>query len=84
MKLGDDVMKILSKTYEPLTMVEAKIRRHDLAFKTDAEGRPVLLFMGKKNEDGNIRGDRYGRVLKFADDGSVLKDHWERKGTATP
>ncbi len=44
MKLGKDIQKILSKTYEADVMIEKHIGRYDLAFKTDDAGNPVLLF----------------------------------------
>lgn len=83
MALGPDLLKILSKTYEPLIFIERKFRGYDLAFKTDEEGNPILLFMGKKNESGTIRGHRYARRLIKSDDGKVIKDHWDDKGRTT-
>ena len=84
MKLKERMLAELSKTYEPSTLIEKRFGRYDIAFKTDEVGRPVLLFMGSKDENGHIRGDRYARRLKFNDAGEVLKDHWEHKGKATP
>ncbi|WP_345955714.1 hypothetical protein [Mucilaginibacter sp. PAMB04168] len=83
MKLGEEVIKVLNKTYEPSTMVEMPFKRYDMAFKTDEAGRPILLFMGKKDEHGNIKGERFARRLKLGPDGSVIKDHWENKGPST-
>ena len=83
MKIKEPLLKILNKVYEPSTMVEATFGRYALSFKTDAEGRPILLFMGQKNEKGNIKGERYARRLKLSPDGQVIKDHWEHKGKAT-
>jgi hypothetical protein len=83
MKLGDDLLKIVAKTYEPGTMVELRHKGNDIAFKTDAEGRPILLFVGKRNEDGVIKGERYARTLKTDREGKIIKDHWEMKGKAT-
>ncbi|WP_202409387.1 hypothetical protein [Hufsiella arboris] len=42
--LGDEILKVLNKTYEPSTMVELKFKRYDIAFKTDESDKPVLLF----------------------------------------
>ena len=83
MTLKDPVLKILNKVYEPSSMVEITFGRYDLSFKTDAEGRPILLFMGQKDEKGNIKGERYARRLKVSADGLIIKDHWEHKGKAT-
>lgn len=56
MKLGEAILKLLNKkTYMPSAMVEARLMRYDLMFKTDENGMPILLFMGKKDEKGNIR-----------------------------
>ncbi|MGV3703996.1 MAG: hypothetical protein ACO1NU_01350 [Arcticibacter sp.] len=83
MELGEPIMKILNKVYEPDAMVEQTYKRYDLAFKTDEEGRPVLLFMGKKDANGNVKGERFARRLKHDQSGQVIKDHWEHKGKAT-
>jgi hypothetical protein len=81
--LKEPILKILNKIYEPSSMVEAKFKRYDLAFKTDEAGRPILLFMGEKDAAGRIQGERYARRLAFDADGKVVKDHWDHKGKAT-
>ncbi|MDT3404890.1 hypothetical protein [Mucilaginibacter terrae] len=83
MELRKELLKILNKIYAPETMVEMPFKRYDLAFKTDQAGRPVLLFMGTKDEKGNIKGERFARTLKYDAAGIVIKDHWENKGSAT-
>ena len=83
MKLADDLQKKLCKQYEPSAMVQMKFRGNDIAFKTDKEGNPVLLFIGKANENGQVKGSRYTRVLKYDEQGNRIKDHWELKGKAT-
>ena len=72
----------LTKKYEPSSMVSMKYKGNDLIFKTDEEGNPVRLFIGKELENGRIKGDRYVRTLKRDQKGVVIKDHWERKGKA--
>lgn len=83
MKLSDDLIKRLSKKYEPSALVRQRFRGNDIAFKTDTEGNAVQLFVGKAGEDGTIKGDRYARTLKRDKDGRIIKDHWERKGKTT-
>lgn len=83
MDLKEPILKLLSKQYEPSTLVETTFKRYDVAFKTDEAGRPILLFMGKRDEHGNIKGERYARRLIIDPDGKVTKDHWEHKGKAT-
>lgn len=73
-------MKLLSKKYEANAFVEKRFQRYDLGFKTDAEGNPILLFMGKKESSGKIRGHRYARRLLKDSNGAVIKDHWDDKG----
>ncbi|QHS63852.1 hypothetical protein [Chitinophaga agri] len=83
MKLNDDLIKKLSKQYTPSSMVDMEFRGNDLSFKTDEEGNPILLFIGERTPDGNVRGERYARTLKYDRDGTRIKDHWELKGKAT-
>lgn len=83
MALSEDLQKKLGKIYEPSTMIEIKYKGYDLSFKTDDEGHAVLLFIGKKTEQGTIKGERYARTLKKDREGKVFKDHWELKGKAT-
>ena len=82
-ELGSPILKILNKIYAPSSMVDVKFKKYDLSFKTDAEGRPILLFLGKRDENGQIKGERYARRLVFDADGKVMKDHWDHKGKAT-
>lgn len=81
--LKEPILKVLNKIYEPDTMVEMKFKRYDLSFKTDKKGRPVLLFIGEKDGNGKIKGERYARRLIEDTNGVVLKDHWDHKGKAT-
>lgn len=82
-ELGAPILKILNKMYAPSSMVAMKFKKYDLSFKTDAEGRPILLFLGKRDEKGQIKGERYARRLVMDKEGKVLKDHWDHKGKAT-
>lgn len=61
MELKEPLLKILNKVYEPNSMIEKPFKKYDAAFKTDEEGRPVLLFLGKKTAEGKIKGERYSR-----------------------
>ena len=82
-ELGNPILKILNKIYAPSTMVDIKFKKYDLSFKTDAEGRPILLFMGKREGNGQVKGERYARRLVINADGEIVKDHWDHKGKAT-
>jgi hypothetical protein len=80
MKLGKDVYKVLEKTYEPDTVIERKMGRYHLAFKTDNFGRAILLFVGKADDHGKIKGERFARRLVTDSTGKVIKDHWDNMG----
>jgi hypothetical protein len=82
MKLSQPLILKLSRKYEPGAFVEMRYRGKDLAFKTDKEGDPVVLFIGKLT-DGRIKGERYVRTLIRDDQGSLSKDHWDLKGRST-
>jgi len=80
MKLGDPLLKLLAKTYPPGQTVQQAFGRYDLAFKTDELGRPVLLFIGKADATGMIKGERFVRTIQTDKDGKVIKDHWDNEG----
>ena len=79
-KIGAPLLKKLSRQYEASAIVRLKFKDYDLAIKTNGEGEPVLLFIGKVNSDGVIKGDRYARRLLKDQVGKVIKDHWDFKG----
>ena len=79
-KIGEPLLKKLNKQYDASTIIHLKFKDYDLAVKTDEEGNPVLLFIGKANAEGAIKGDRYARRLLKDKTGKVIKDHWDYKG----
>ncbi|MRX46649.1 hypothetical protein [Pedobacter puniceum] len=83
MKIGEQIQKILNKNYEASSKVHVRYQQYDLVFKTDEKGRPILLFLGRLDEKGNVKGERFARRLKEDASGNLLKDHWEHKGKAT-
>ena len=83
MSLGDELLKKINKKFDPSAKVPMRYKSYDLLLITDKEGNAVQLFMGKENEQGIIKGDRYARTLKYDREGALFKDHWERKGKAT-
>lgn len=83
MKLGETLLKQLNKIYAPSAMVDIRFKGHDITLRTDEEGNAVQAFVGRRNEEGVIKGDRYARTLKYDREGKRIKDHWERKGYAT-
>jgi hypothetical protein len=80
MKVGPELLKLLSKPYAPDQLISQRFGRYDLAFKTDEQGRPILLFIGKADAEGMIKGERFVRRLQADKDGKIIKDHWDNKG----
>nr|WP_295926765.1 hypothetical protein [uncultured Dyadobacter sp.] len=80
MKVGEKLLKRLNKKYEPEQMIHQKFERYDISFKTDEDGNPILLFIGTRNGAGQIKGERFARVLIRDKSGNILKDHWDGKG----
>lgn len=80
MKLGPQLIILLNKIYEPSSTIDTVFNRHNLIFKTDEKGRPILAFIGTKDSSGKIKGERFARRLLTDQDGKVIKDHWDNKG----
>ena len=80
MKLSEPLVLKLRRRYEPSSMVDMRFKGKDMTFKTDNDGNPVILFIGKKQSDGKIKGERYTRTLVRDAQGGFIKDHWDLKG----
>jgi hypothetical protein len=80
MKIGASLLKHLTKKYEPSSLISFPFSRYDVVLKTDEEGNPVVVFIGKADEQGLIKGDRYARRMIKDANGAVMKDHWDYKG----
>lgn len=83
MKIGKEFLKVVNKKYEPLAVIDTVMGKYDITLKSNSEGDPVLLFIGKRNSKGTITGERFSRTLKYNEAGQVIKDHWEKKGKST-
>jgi len=77
------IQKKISVLFEPNSLTHLRVKEKDVAVKSDAEGNAMFAFVGKLNEDGNIKGERYTRVLVKDKDGKIIKDHWDLKGKAS-
>jgi hypothetical protein len=82
MKIGDKLLKAVTKKFAPLAMTYFKFGRYDVAVKTDIEGNAVTLFIGTADETGHIKGTRFKRVFTKSTEGKIIKDHWDQKGQA--
>lgn len=81
MALSVKLEEKLSKIYPAKTKVDDVFKGNDITFITNELGEPVTLFIGKRGEDGAIKGERYVRKIVRSEDGSkILKSHWDNKG----
>ena len=82
MALSERLVLKLQRKYEPSAMIDLRFGRLEASVKTDSDGNAVVLFLGHRNNDGRIVGQRYTRTLKSDQRGAVIKDQWELKGKA--
>jgi hypothetical protein len=82
MELEEPVLKILRKKYQPSSLIETHCSKYDMAFKTDREGDAIVCLLGRKDDKGQIRGERFTRRLRQMSDGTIVKEFWEHKGKA--
>jgi hypothetical protein len=83
MPLSENLIKKLKKQFEPSTTTQLRYRTNDIVVQSDSEGNAIRIFIGKADEEGIVKGDRYSRTLKKDREGRIIKDHWERKGRAS-
>ncbi|TPE45809.1 hypothetical protein [Pontibacter mangrovi] len=84
MPISPKLEKLLEKVYEPQQRFDQKFSGKDITFITNELGEPVTLFIGKRNEDGSIAGERFVRRIVRQPQGNViLKSHWEKKGSVS-
>ena len=83
MKLADRLIKKINAKFEPSTMVSTRFGQNDIVLRTDQEGNAIQMFIGKMNQEGMIKGDRYSRSIIKDREGKIIKDYWERKGKAS-
>jgi hypothetical protein len=83
MELEEPVLKILRKKYQPSSFIETHCNCYDMAFKTDREGDAIVLVLGRKDDSGQIKGERFTRRLRQMSNGRIVKEYWEHKGKAS-
>ena len=71
----------LARIYSPDTTIAETFRGKDLTIITNDKGQAVTVFIGKRQADGSIAGERFVRRLQYEADGiTIRKSHWELKG----
>lgn len=81
MPLGTDLEARMAKKFPPDSRVEENFRGKDITVVINSAGDATTLFIGKRNPDGSITGERYVRRIQYAPDKeTITKSHWELKG----
>ena len=83
MALSDDILKKLQRKFEPSSTTPFCYHSVDIVVQSDEHGNAIRIFIGKANDKGVVKDDRYSRILKKDKEGNIIKDHWERKGKAS-
>ncbi|GAB3815099.1 hypothetical protein [Pontibacter rugosus] len=84
MPLNIKLQKLLEKVYEPQKRYDQRFSKVDISFFTNEQGEPITLFIGKRNEDGSIKGERYVRkIVRKPNSPEILKSHWDLKGSVS-
>ena len=64
MALSDDLIKKLKQKFEASTTIHFRYRTNDVVVQSDEDGNAIRTFIGKANDEGIIKGDRYSRTFK--------------------
>lgn len=84
MAINPKLEQLLEKVYEPRQRYDQKYGGKDITYITNELGEPVTLFIGRRNEDGSIAGERYvRRIVRQPQGNIILKSHWEKKGSVS-
>ncbi len=74
----------LNKIYEPSSRIDDVFKGNAITFITNDSGEPITVFIGKRNPDGSINGERYVRRIQREEGSHVIKkSHWDNKGKVT-
>ncbi|MHC2991539.1 hypothetical protein OB13_08070 [Pontibacter sp. HJ8] len=81
MALGPKLIEKLNKVFAPDTRLDMNYNGKDLTVITNELGEPITLFIGKRQEDGAIAGERYVRkIIRDQNTQKIQRSHWDLKG----
>jgi hypothetical protein len=84
MAINDKLEKKLSKLYQPSSRIDEVFLGNDITIISNERGEAIHLFIGKRNEDGSIKGEHYARrIQREAGSDRIIKSHWDNKGKVT-
>ena len=79
--IGEVLIKKLEKIYPPSKRIDDVFKGNDITFITNENGEAVTLYIGKRMENGAIKGDLFVRkIIRSADGKTIEKSHWDNKG----
>jgi len=70
----------LSKIYTPDSRFDDHFKGNDITFFTNENGEPFSLYIGKRNDKGNIVGEFYSRRFKKREGEKIVLSHWDNMG----
>ena len=73
----------LNKKYPPSSKIDDQFKGNDITFYTNEFGEPFNLFIGKRNDKGNIVGEFYSRRVKKREGEKIIQSHWDNQGKVT-
>jgi hypothetical protein len=84
MAIGSTLEKKLSKLYAPSSRIDEVFHGNDITIISNEKGEAIHLFIGKRNQDGSIKGEHYvRRILREPGSERIIKSHWDNKGKVT-
>lgn len=80
MSLGEKLIKKLEKPFPPKARIDDVFKGNDYTLLTNDNGEAVSLYIGKRKENGDIKGEYYTRKIIKDSSGKIIKNHWDNKG----
>jgi len=78
--LGKRLEAKLAKKYAASSTFHERFGNQDITYLSDEQGLAIQLYIGKRNADGNILGERFSRRMVKDASGKIIKSHWDRMG----
>lgn len=78
--IGKRLEAKLAKKYAANATFHERFGNQDITYLTDDQGQVVQLYLGKRKDDGNIKGERFSRRIVKDASGKILRTHWDRMG----
>lgn len=77
---GKKLESKLNKKNQPSSRIDGVVGATDYTLLTNENGEPVQAYVGKRKENGEIKGDIYNRRIKKRENGIIKESHWDNQG----